>query len=80
MKHDDAPHKRWEPKPAYLSGRFHRPPRGLITKARHGEDGVPFDAQFYYDNQWYHVEGKTRIKLVDDPRDLQWLQTPNQGT
>lgn len=52
MKHDEAPYRRWDPKPAWLDVHFHPPKRGVMHIVKRFQDGVPFKATFGRDGFW----------------------------
>jgi hypothetical protein len=68
MKYDDAPYRRWTPKPNWLLVHFHPPERCQLLQVRRGEDGPPFKATYYGGDRWLDESGQ-----VVKPGQLYWL-------
>ena len=71
MKHDDAPYRRWDPKPAWLAVHFFPPERYVFHTVKRGEDGMPFKAKLGSDGYW-RDEGE----LIINNANLYWLSQP----
>lgn len=57
MKHDEAPYRRWDPKPAWLAVDFHPPEKHTFLTVKYFENGEPFKAKLGSDGHWRDETG-----------------------